>query len=258
MATGHPIVYTSADSVWQIAAHVDVIPIPELYRLCEIARDILRGEHEVSRVIARPFEGNKPGAFTRIGHARHDYAVEPPHEGNYLLAAQKAGVETIGIGKIKDIFCGVGITASLKSKDNFHGQALMQQLLERKVTAESWEDAHSADLSKPQLVFNNLVETDMNFGHRRDVVGYGMALEAIDVQLAQFVAAMSPTDLLVITGDHGCDPTAPGSDHTREYTPYIAYSPGNGGEHIGMLEGFHHVGKTCLEWLNAPVPSRAF
>jgi phosphopentomutase len=255
LATGHPIIYTSADSVWQIAAHVDVIPLPELYRLCNVAREVLRGEHEVSRVIARPFEGAKAGEFKRIGHARHDYAVEPPRQGNYLLAAQAAGVETIGIGKISDIFCGVGIAHSLKSMNNEHGQALMDQLLAGSVPDDAYEAAPlTANLEKPQLVFNNLVETDMNFGHRRDVLGYGKALEAIDERLASFMEAMQPTDLLVITGDHGCDPTAPGSDHTREYTPYIAYSPSREGSVIGTLEGFHHVGKACLEWLNVPLP----
>jgi phosphopentomutase len=255
LKTGHPIVYTSADSVWQIAAHVDVIPLPELYRLCEVARELLRGEHEVSRVIARPFEGTKAGEFKRIGHARHDYAVEPPHQGNYLLAVQAAGVETIGIGKIKDIFCGVGIGYSLKSMDNSHGQALMQQLLEGSVPSDVWEEGAAPHPEKPQLIFNNLVETDMNFGHRRDVLGYGKALEAIDERLVDFINAMQPTDLLVITGDHGCDPTAPGSDHTREYTPYIAYSPGVEGGHVGTLQGFKHVGKACLEWLSVPVPA---
>jgi phosphopentomutase len=257
MRTGHPIVYTSADSVWQIAAHVDVIPLERLYALCETARELLRGEHEVSRVIARPFEGPGAGQFKRIGHARHDYAVAPPTENNYLVAAQQAGVSTIGIGKIHDIFCGVGISHTLKSRDNVHGQAVMQQLLENTLPTEAWNPQTPPTSQAPALIFNNLVETDMNFGHRRDVLGYGQALEAIDVQLARFLEAMRPEDLLVITGDHGCDPTAPGSDHTREYTPYIAYSPALEGGTVGTLEGFHHVGKVCLEWLGVPLPTRA-
>ncbi len=249
LQTGYPIVYTSADSVWQIACHVDKIPLETLYQWCEIAREILRGDDEVSRVIARPFEG-EVGAFRRLGHARHDYAVEPPKEGNHLVIAESAGVQVIGIGKIEDIFCGVGITHSIKSKDNAHGLAILQELIENKLPLEDYQLNASVtkDTSK-QLIFNNLVETDMNYGHRRDVEGYARALEAIDEKLKDFIDAMTDDDLLVITGDHGCDPTAPGSDHTREYTPYIAYSPSQQGAVLGTLQGFHHVGETCLEWL---------
>jgi phosphopentomutase len=257
LETGFPIVYTSADSVWQIACHVEKVPLQTLYRWCEIAREILRGDDELSRVIARPFEG-EVGAFRRIGSARHDYAVEPPREGNYLVAAQEAGAQVIGIGKIHDIFCGVGITHSLKSQDNAHGQALMQDLVEGKTDLPTYAlTTATFEPNAPQLIFNNLVETDMNYGHRRDVVGYAQALEAIDVQLKPFIDAMTADDLLVITGDHGCDPTAPGSDHTREYVPYLAYSPSLKGGVLGTLEGFHHVGKVCLDWLGVDIPNAA-
>jgi len=249
LETGHPIVYTSADSVWQIACHVDKVPLETLYQWCEIAREILRGNDEVSRVIARPFEG-EVGAFRRIGHARHDYAVEPPKEGNYLVQAESAGMQVIGIGKIEDIFCGVGITHSIKSKDNSHGLAILQDLVTHQFPINDFKCRPSVtEETNKQLIFNNLVETDMNYGHRRDVVGYARALEAIDEKLKDFVAAMTDDDLLVITGDHGCDPTAPGSDHTREYTPYIAYSPLQQGGVLGTLDGFHHVGMACLKWL---------
>jgi phosphopentomutase len=257
LKTGFPIVYTSADSVWQIACHVDKVPLETLYKWCEIAREILRGEDELSRVIARPFEG-EVGAFRRLGAARHDYAVEPPREGNYLVAAQEAGAQVIGIGKIHDIFCGVGITHSLKSRDNAHGQALMQDLVEGKAELPAYAlTTATFEPNAPQLIFNNLVETDMNYGHRRDVEGYAQALEAIDVQLKPFIEAMTADDLLVITGDHGCDPTAPGSDHTREYVPYLAYSPSLKGGVLGTLEGFHHVGKVCLDWLGVDIPNAA-
>jgi phosphopentomutase len=257
LETGFPIVYTSADSVWQIACHVDKVPLETLYKWCEIAREILRGDDELSRVIARPFEG-EVGAFRRIGSARHDYAVEPPRAGNYLCAVENAGGQVIGIGKIHDIFCGVGITHSLKSRDNAHGQALMQDLVEGKTDLSAYAlGTSSFEENAPQLIFNNLVETDMNYGHRRDVVGYAQALEAIDVQLKPFIEAMTADDLLVITGDHGCDPTAPGSDHTREYVPYVAYSPALAGSVLGTLDGFHHVGKVCLDWLGVGIPHAA-
>ena len=254
LETGFPIVYTSADSVWQIACHVDKVPLETLYQWCEIAREILRGDDEVSRVIARPFEG-EIGAFQRMGSARHDYAVEPPRAGNYLSAVEEAGGQVIGIGKIHDIFCGVGITHSLKSRDNVHGQSLMQDLLDGKTDLATYALSKARfNANAPQLIFNNLVETDMNYGHRRDVVGYAHALEAIDLQLKPFVDAMTADDLLVITGDHGCDPTASGSDHTREYVPYLAYSPSLAGGVLATLDGFHHVGKVCLDWLGVDIP----
>ncbi|XVJ51874.1 MAG: phosphopentomutase [Vampirovibrio sp.] len=249
LKTAYPIVYTSADSVWQIAAHVDVILLETLYQWCETARRLLRGKDEVSRVIARPFEG-PVGAFKRLGHARHDYAVAPPEKGNDLSTLKKAGAQVIGIGKIHDIFCGVGLTHHLKSRDNAEGQALMQRILDESLELTPYQINHETPIDASiQLIFNNLVETDMNYGHRRDVKGYAAALEAIDLQLTTFVDAMKPDDLLIITGDHGCDPTAPGSDHTREYVPYLAYSPSQKGGNLPVLPGFHHVGQACLKWL---------
>lgn len=251
LKTGHPIVYTSADSVWQIAAHVSVTPIETLYQWCETAREIMRGEHEVSRVIARPFEGDSPATFKRIGHARHDYAVAPPREGNLLLTMLETGAQTIGIGKIHDIFCGEGITHSIKSRDNADGLRILSELLTQKTPLADYKVMQDAtDAEEKQLIFVNLVETDMNFGHRRDVLGYARALEKIDTALADFMAQMEDGDLLILTGDHGCDPGAPGSDHTREYVPYLAYSPGLAGGTLSVQSGFDVVGRACVNWLN--------
>ncbi|MFM7389966.1 MAG: phosphopentomutase [Vampirovibrionales bacterium] len=251
LETGFPIIYTSADSVWQVAAHTSITPLETLYQWCEISREILRGQHEVSRVIARPFEGDATTGFKRLGSYRKDYAVEPQSEGNVLVELNTAGIPTLSIGKIQDIFCNVGISHHIKSKDNPHGLQILQDLVSQRLAFDSLATADCPETLKQasqQLIFINLVETDMNYGHRRDVVGYANALEVIDTALAEFVTAMTPDDLLILTGDHGCDPTAPGSDHTREYVPMIAYSPSLPPQQQGTLHGFNHVGQLAKQW----------
>jgi phosphopentomutase len=205
MRTGSPIVYTSADSVFQIAAHEQIIPVPELYRICEIAREILHGPNEVGRVIARPFEGQS-GSFTRTAN-RHDYAVPPP-EGMLLDRLATQHVPVYSIGKISDIFLGRGITHSVKTKNNADG---MQQTI----------DAMKAQ--PDGVIFVNLVDFDQQFGHRNDVEGYARALEAVDRWLPTL--ELQQKDMLIFTADHGCDPTTPSTDHSREYTPLLVYGP---------------------------------
>lgn len=230
LATGKPIVYTSADSVFQIAAHEGVIPIPEQYRICEIARALLTGPHEVGRVIARPFEGVSPN-FTRTTN-RHDYAVPPP-EGMLLDQLSAHGVPVVSVGKIADIFLGRGVTRSLKTKTNADGMA---KTLEALASIESG------------LVFVNLVDFDMLFGHRNDPEGYSKALEAVDAWVPQLEAALGPEDLVVLTADHGCDPTTPSTDHSREYVPLIAFGPkAQSGANLGTRGSLADIGQTVAE-----------
>jgi phosphopentomutase len=227
MATGKPIVYTSADSVFQIAAHEEVIPIPELYRQCEIARELLHGPHEVGRVIARPFIG-QPGAFTRTSN-RHDYAVPPP-PGILLDRLAEAGVPVISVGKISDIFLGRGITQSMKTKTNAEGMARTLDAL--------------AQLDRG-LVFVNLVDFDMLYGHRNEPEGYSQALEAVDRWLPSLTEALRPDDLVVLTADHGCDPTTPSTDHSREYVPLLTYGPrAKAGVDLGTRASLADIGQT--------------
>lgn len=207
MRTGAPIVYTSADSVFQVAAHEDIVPLTELYKICETARDILRGPHEVGRVIARPFVG-EPGNFMRTPN-RHDYAVPPPR-GMLLDQLEGRGIDVHSIGKISDVFLGRGIRESDKTRNNADG---MQKTL----------GAMRQTLAG--LIFVNLVDFDQQFGHRNDVEGYGAALEQFDAWVPQFEAALTPGDLAIITADHGCDPTTPSTDHSREYVPLLVSGP---------------------------------
>jgi len=224
--TGRPIVYTSADSVFQIAAHEEVIPLAELYRYCEIARGILRGKHEVGRVIARPFLG-AAGAFNRTAN-RHDYAVAPP-AGMLLdlLAAQDIAVHSIG--KIADIFLGRGIRSSEKTKSNADGMAKTLQ---------------SLDLHQEGLIFVNLVDFDSLYGHRNDVEGYARALEATDAWLPQLLEKLGPQDLLILTADHGCDPTTASTDHSREYTPLLCYGPAVPARALGTRASLADIGQS--------------
>lgn len=250
LETGYPIVYTSADSVFQIAAHVEKVPLKTLYTWCQVARELLQGEHEVSRVIARPFIGPS-GQFERLGGDRRDYAVPPPAE-NCLRLIQAAGGVVLGIGKIEDIFCQTGMTHAIHTQGNRHGLDITGQAI-RGELALAPLDVSSQPLSAynldKQFIFVNLVDTDMKYGHRRDPVGYARALEEIDATLGDYLTAMGPGDLLMITGDHGCDPTAPGSDHTREYVPILMYSPALSGGPLGTRASFADVGKTVLHWL---------
>jgi len=230
MRTGFPIVYTSADSVFQIAAHEDVIPLEELYRICETARGILQGEHRVGRVIARPFAG-EPGGFRRTGH-RRDYAIEPP-DGMLLDCLTARGVFTYGVGKIHDIFCGRGLSGYAKIENNADGM---------KKTLEAMEQYPEG------LLFTNLVDFDMLYGHRNDVEGYARALEEFDVQLETLMGRMRSDDLLLITADHGCDPTTPSTDHSREYVPLLAYSPqARAGLDLGVRASLADLGQTIAE-----------
>jgi phosphopentomutase len=205
--TGFPIVYTSGDSVFQVAAHEDVIPIDELYGICVIAREMLQGENRVGRVIARPFTG-PPGAFRRT-ERRHDYAVEPPRP-MLLDLLSEAGLEVTGVGKIPDIFLNRGISRALPGRNNREGM---------ESTISALDDA------KPGLVFTNLVDFDMLYGHRLDIEGYGRAIEEVDGQLPGLLARLDAADLLILTADHGCDPLGPSTDHSREYVPVLATGP---------------------------------
>ncbi len=228
--TGSPIVYTSADSVFQIAAHEEVIPLWELYRMCEIAREILRGKNEVGRVIARPFEG-EPGAFQRTTN-RHDYAVPPP-DGMLLDRLEAARVPVQSVGKIFDVFLGRGIGDHASTKSNADGMA--------KTLATTREPSSG-------LIFVNLVDFDQLYGHRNDVEGYARALEAFDRWLPEFEAALQPGDLAILTADHGCDPTTPSTDHSREYTPLICFGPNvRRGVNLGLRSTLSDIGRTVAE-----------
>ncbi len=246
LASGKPIVYTSADSVFQIAAHKRVVPLQQLYRWCEAARRLLTGPHAVGRVIARPFDG-EPGAFFRTKE-RRDYALPPPGP-TVLEAAFKAGVDTFGVGKIEDIFSGRGLTASDHTGDN---QASLDATL---------RFLHDADGAARTLVFTNLVDFDMLYGHRRDAAGYARCLRELDARLPEVAAGLAPADWLFLTADHGCDPTAPGSDHTRELVPMVAFSPGGtAGTQLADRSTFADLGATVAELLEVePVgPGRSF
>lgn len=237
MKSGDLIVYTSADSVFQIAAHEDVVPIEQLYETCEIARALLNGEHAVSRVIARPFVGG-PGDFVRTSN-RKDFSLEPPGQ-SYLTAIADAGLPVVGVGKIGDIFAGKGITEDNHTDSNMHGVDIT---IDRLRSLESG------------LIFVNLVETDMTWGHRRDADGFHRCLQEFDARVPEIEAALRPDDVLIITADHGCDPTWRGSDHTREQVPLLAHRVGGSlsGRHDGY---FSDVGATACTWLGVRAPGR--
>ena len=233
--TGYPIVYTSADSVFQIAAHEKVIPLERLYEMCEIARKILSGKHEVARVIARPFEG-EVGHFTRTSN-RHDYAICPPTP-NLLTYCEEAKIPVIAVGKIEDIFNKQGITKAIHTKDNADGI---------KVTLDCMKS------HKEGLIFTNLVDFDMKWGHRRDPESYGKGLEAFDKALPEIIAEMEEEDLLFITADHGCDPTAPGTDHTREYVPLLVIGKSvKEGVDLKTRKSFADIGQTISDYFDLP------
>ena len=227
--TGKLIVYTSADSVFQIAAHEDIVPLAELYHICEIARGMLTGKNAVGRVIARPFSGT-PGNFTRTAH-RHDYALEPPHD-TVLDYLKKNGCDVIAIGKIHDIFAGRGITQTIRTTGNEDGMKKADGMLS--------QDFHG-------LCFVNLVDFDMLYGHRNDIGGYAAALSRFDCFLKSFHTKLHPDDLLMITADHGCDPGYPTTDHTREYTPLLVCTTNPFGINLGTRKTFSDIGKTILE-----------
>jgi phosphopentomutase len=236
--TGKWIVYTSADSVFQIAAHEETVPLDELYEACKIAREILSGKHAVGRVIARPFVG-EPGNYTRTPN-RHDFSLVP-RRPNYLSLVRDAGLKVHGVGKISDIFAGVDIDESHPTKSNIDGITTTERLL------RELDDG---------FVFVNLVETDMLWGHRNDPVNFHRCLQDFDRRLPDLLDALRAGDLFILSSDHGCDPTTPSTDHSREHALLLAYVEGrnaNGARHDGE---FADVGATVNGWLGGKAPSR--
>lgn len=240
--TGTPIVYTSGDSVFQIAAHEEVIPLPELYRMCEIARKLLDGRHRVGRVIARPFIG-KPGNFTRTAN-RHDYAVEPP-KPMLLDVLKERGVPVFGVGKIHDIYNGRGVENYVTTKSNSDGMQKLTDALRE---------------CQKGLIFCNLVDFDMLYGHRKDVEGFAKSLEEFDAALGKYLPLLTAQDLLVLTADHGCDPDPrwETTDHSREYVPILAYSPARAsGTDLGTRGTLADMGQTIAENFGGVIPHGA-
>lgn len=232
--TGALIVYTSADSVFQIAAHEEIVPIEELYRYCEIARRLCTGKFGVGRVIARPFEGEYP--FSRTSR-RHDYSLEPP-KATMLNYISGAGKEVLAVGKINDIFAGSGVTDMVRTVSNADGIDKTLSWMERDFNG---------------ICFTNLVDYDMLYGHRNDVEGYAKALTSFDERLPQILAALKEEDILMITADHGCDPSTPSTDHSREYTPLvIAGAPVKAGINLGTRASFADIAASVLEYLEVP------
>jgi phosphopentomutase len=239
MRTGYPIVYTSGDSVFQIAAHEEVVPVAELYRYCEIARRILDGPHRVGRVIARPFAG-APGNFQRT-ERRHDYAVEPPWPMLLDVLAER-GVAVFGIGKIHDIYNGRGVEHYITTKSNTDGVEKLGLALERQPNG---------------LIFANLVDFDMLYGHRKDMEGFARSLEEFDLRLGLLLKSLGKGDLFLITADHGCDPDPkwPTTDHSREYVPILTYSPGGqGGTNLGTRATLADMGQTVAQNFRGTIP----
>jgi phosphopentomutase len=239
MRTGYPIVYTSGDSVFQIATHEDVIPVPELYRMCEIARKMLDGPHRVGRVIARPFVGT-PGHFRRT-ERRHDYAVEPPRPMLLDVLAERR-VSVFGVGKIHDIYNGRGVENYVTTKNNADGMDKLTGALAKQPRGS---------------IFANLVDFDMLYGHRKDVEGFARSLEEFDALLGGFLGALGAGDLLMITADHGCDPdpVAPTTDHSREYVPILTYGPAaKAGINLGVRQTLADMGQTVAENFGSAIP----
>lgn len=231
MRTGNLIVYTSADSVFQVAAHEEIVPVEQLYEYCQIARDMFVGEHGVGRVIARPFEG-KPGEFKRTSR-RHDFSLEPP-KVTMLDQLKEAGFEVLGVGKIFDIFAGKSITDYVRTTGNPDGIEKTLNYMERDFEG---------------LCFVNLVDYDMLYGHRNDVEGYAKALTYFDERLPEILEKMREEDILMITADHGCDPSTPSTDHSREYTPLVMYGKNvPAGKNYGTRTSFSDIGATVLNY----------
>ncbi len=238
LKTGKTIVYTSGDSVFQIAAHEEIIPVEELYQICRTAREILRGEHEVSRVIARPFLGT-PGAFVRTAN-RHDFSVVPP-EPTLLDSLKDAGLMAYAVGKIEDIFVGQGITTAVHTQDNMDG-------VEKTLAA-------MREQRTPGLIFTNLVDFDAKYGHRNNPEGYARALEDFDNRLPEILSAMAEDDVLVLTADHGNDPTTPSTDHSREYVPILITGERvRAGVNIGVRKTFGDLAATIADTLGVRKP----
>ena len=248
--TKFPIIYTSADSVFQIAVDIDIIPVEKLYEYCEIARGILTDKYNVSRVIARPYHivDGKP---VRIGALRRDYSVVPPKESTLDVILKNNG-SVLGIGKIEDIFVGKGISHAIHTASNKDGleitlNAIKNNLDLNKLKTSSYYNINQYD---KQLIFTNLVDTDMLYGHRNDVEGYKRAIEEIDSYIPEIIKNMTEDDMLIITADHGCDPTTAGTDHTRERVPLIIYSKNITPGKIGTVGSFNYISYRIKEWFN--------
>ena len=253
--TKFPIVYTSADSVFQIACHTEYIALDALYKYCKIARKLLdEGEYGVSIVIARPFT-NEGRTFKRISADRRDYSV-PPHSKTVLNLAQDQGAKIIGVGKIEDIFVKSGITHAIHSGSNKEGLNLTLQALKNRLDLGkiSLSPENKQVFNDKEIIFTNLVDTDMLFGHRNDPAGYANALEDIDSHLSEILNSLGNDDLLIITADHGCDPTVPGTDHTREMVPVLMYGKALKNGNLGVRKTFADVGATVSDWLELGQP----
>ncbi len=245
--TKYPIVYTSADSVFQIAVDTDLIPLETLYKWCEIARKILDEDNwNVSRVIARPYKviDSKP---TRISKDRRDYSMVPSH--TILNDIKNAGAKVIGIGKIEDIFSKSGITHAIHTGSNKEGLELTLKAVKNELDLEKIAYKDINITQDAEFIFTNLVDTDMLYGHRNDAKGYGKAIEEIDTYVDDIISNMTENDLLIITADHGCDPTVEGTDHTREYVPILIYAKGIKSKNLGLIKGFDYIAETVKNWL---------
>ena len=241
MRTGAPIVYTSADSVFQVAAHEEVIPVEELWRICAVARELMRGEHNIGRIIARPFLGPSTGHFKRTAN-RKDFSVRPTGE-TVVERAHKTGREVIGLGKIADIFDRIGISKEIRTESNSDGMRKTIDLIRE---------------SNADLIFTNLVDFDSKYGHRNDPVGYAKALETFDQELAALLGEMREDDLLFISADHGCDPCDVSTDHTREYVPLVVAGPrSRGARPLGTRSTFGDLGATVCDYLGLDSTSLA-
>ncbi len=247
--TKYPIVYTSADSVFQIAVDTDLIPLETLYEWCTIARKLLdEGNYNVARVIARPYKiiDGKP---TRISKDRRDYSMEPPKD-TILDKVKLAGAKVIGIGKIEDIFSKKGITHAIHTGSNKEGLELTIKAINGTLPLDEikYKGINITDDSK-EIIFTNLVDTDMLFGHRNDAKGYGNAIEEVDDYLEKILPLVGENDLLIITADHGCDPTVEGTDHTREFVPVLYYSKNIQPKNLGLTLGFDSIAQRVSDWL---------
>ena len=245
--TKYPIVYTSADSVFQIAVDTDLIPLETLYKWCEIARKILDKDNwNVSRVIARPYKiiDGKP---TRISKDRRDYSMVPSR--TILNEIKDAGAKVIGIGKIEDIFSKPGITHAIHTGSNKEGLELTLKAVKNELELDKIAYNNINITQDAEFIFTNLVDTDMLYGHRNDAKGYGKAIEEIDTYVDDIIENMTENDLLIITADHGCDPTVEGTDHTREYVPILVYKQNIEGKNLGLIKGFDYIAKTVKNWL---------
>ncbi len=246
--TKFPIIYTSADSVFQIAADINVIPLEKLYEYCQTAREILIGEYNVSRVIARPYHivDSKP---VRISKDRRDYSVKPP-KPTVLNEILNNNGQVIGIGKIEDIFVKSGISHAVHTGTNLEGLELTLAAVRNELDLNSIKLIDNENIAQCQLIFTNLVDTDMLYGHRNDFEGYGAAIEQIDAFLPKIMYSMSDEDLLIVTADHGCDPTVPGTDHTREQVPLLIWSKNIEPCNLGIKPTFAYVAERIRSWLS--------